>query len=171
MKSFTQTRRLAIAALSVAFALSLGCSNKNFNDAGDVADGGSAISGKDKRKVQQTPSSVNLDRVHFEFNRFSLTDRAKKTIRRNFKKLKKHSKAQLVLEGHCDERGSNEYNLSLGERRSQSVKNYMVGLGFNARRTRTVSYGEERPRDLRSSEKAWSKNRRVEFIVPKVASR
>jgi len=71
----------------------------------------------------------------------------------------------LRIEGHCDERGTIEYNLALGERRANSVKNYLVNYGIDPNRLTTISYGEERPKDPRHNEEAWAKNRRVEFVI------
>ena len=77
--------------------------------------------------------------------------------------LKSNSGAMVTIEGHCDERGTNEYNLALGERRAESARAYLVDLGISASRLSTISYGEERPLDNRSNEEAWSKNRRGQF--------
>jgi peptidoglycan-associated lipoprotein len=71
----------------------------------------------------------------------------------------------VTIEGHCDERGTIEYNLALGERRAKSARDYLIRFGLDRKRFKTVSYGEERPVDLRQNEEAWAKNRRAEFVV------
>ncbi|MCG2753708.1 MAG: OmpA family protein [Desulfobacteraceae bacterium] len=77
----------------------------------------------------------------------------------------RQNEGDIIIEGHCDERGTNEYNLALGDRRAMSAKTFLVDLGISAARVRTVSYGEERPIDPDSSEAAWTKNRRAHFVV------
>ena len=79
--------------------------------------------------------------------------------------MKKYPAMQVTIEGHCDERGTAEYNLALGERRALSAKTYLVSLGIPAERVRTVSYGKEFPFDPGHNEEAWSKNRRAHFVI------
>ncbi|RKX65746.1 MAG: peptidoglycan-associated lipoprotein Pal, partial [Thermodesulfobacteriota bacterium] len=79
--------------------------------------------------------------------------------------LKEHPEVHLLIEGHCDERGTEEYNLALGERRANSAKEFLVNLGIDPKRISVISYGEERPVDPRSCEEAWAKNRRDHFVI------
>jgi peptidoglycan-associated lipoprotein len=79
--------------------------------------------------------------------------------------MARHTDRQLLVEGHCDERGTDEYNLAIGERRALAVRRYLVALGVAADRVHTISYGEEKPADPASAESAWAKNRRAEFKV------
>ena len=79
--------------------------------------------------------------------------------------MKENPRAKIIIEGHCDERGTNEYNLALGDRRAFSSKSFLVDLGISDSRLRTVSYGEERPLDPGSDEGAWAKNRRAHFVI------
>ena len=79
--------------------------------------------------------------------------------------LESHPDVQILIEGHCDERGTREYNLNLGQRRANSVKEYLVGKGIDPNRLHTISYGEERPIELGMSESAYAQNRRVQFLV------
>jgi peptidoglycan-associated lipoprotein len=72
---------------------------------------------------------------------------------------------EIIIEGHCDERGTNEYNLALGDRRAESVKVFLLDLGINNSRLKTISYGEERPADSEHTETAWAKNRRAHFLI------
>ena len=104
---------------------------------------------------------VNVgDRVFFDFNKANLTDKAQETLDKQADWLQRWSEAQITVAGHCDERGTREYNLALGERRANSVKDYLVSKGIAASRIKTISYGKERPAVLGSNEWAWSQNRR-----------
>lgn len=104
---------------------------------------------------------VNVgDRVHFGFDRFDLTNEARDILGRQAEWLKQHGAIAVTIAGHADERGTREYNLALGERRAISVRNYLIALGIDPARIRTVSYGKERPVDPGSTEGAWGKNRR-----------
>jgi len=106
-----------------------------------------------------------LGDVYFDFDRADLTEQARARLARNAEFLRSHPEFQLSLEGHCDERGTNEYNLALGERRAAAAKDYMVSLGVAAARLRTISYGEERPQCTASDESCWSLNRRAHFMI------
>ena len=117
--------------------------------------------GSDKRQasVEHFQSQVG-DRVFFGFDRFDLSPEARDVLERQSEWLKRFPIITITVAGHSDERGTREYNLALGERRANSVKNYLVALGVDSNRIRTVSYGKEKPVDPRSTEAAWSKNRR-----------
>jgi peptidoglycan-associated lipoprotein len=104
-----------------------------------------------------------LERVQYEFDQFTLTDEARMILGQNAEYLKANGAVQVVIEGHCDDRGSDEYNLALGERRAMAAKKYLVSLGISGKRLSTISYGEEKPLDSRSNEQAWAANRRAEF--------
>ncbi len=104
---------------------------------------------------------VNVgDRVHFGFDRFDLTNEARDVLRGQAEWLKQYGSIAVTIAGHADERGTREYNLALGERRAISVRNFLIALGIEPNRVRTVSYGKERPVDPGSTEGAWAKNRR-----------
>ena len=114
--------------------------------------------------VEKTASGPDsLVTVHFGFNDSSLSDEARSAMSSNAEYLGIHKKMRVQIEGHCDERGSTEYNLSLGERRAMSVKNYLVKLGVEPNRLEIISYGEERPAETGASEDVWAQNRRAEF--------
>ncbi|TAN55438.1 MAG: peptidoglycan-associated lipoprotein Pal [Magnetospirillum sp.] len=100
------------------------------------------------------------DRVFFDFDKHALRADAKATLAKQAAWLKQYPNYSMTLEGHCDERGTREYNLALGERRANSVKEFLVANGVAAARVKTVSYGKERPVALGSNEAAWSQNRR-----------
>ena len=101
--------------------------------------------------------------VYFEYDRFNLTSKSIQALKGVSELMKRNSKITISIEGHADERGTREYNLALGQRRAESVGNYLVANGINRNRLITKSYGEERPLSLGSNDTAWSKNRRVEI--------
>ncbi len=106
-----------------------------------------------------------LARVHFEFDSSALSSDARATLEKNAKTIKSGRKMRVLVEGHCDERGSNEYNIALGERRARAVIDYLVNLGVQRSRLEMKSWGEERPLNSQSSESAWKANRRAEFVI------
>jgi peptidoglycan-associated lipoprotein len=103
--------------------------------------------------------------IHFEFDKSRLLPEAKEILRRQAEWLKVHPDVSVIVEGHCDERGTSRYNMALGDRRARSTKGYMVELGIAPERLTTVSYGRERPADPDHDERAWAKNRRAEFLL------
>jgi peptidoglycan-associated lipoprotein len=103
--------------------------------------------------------------IHFEFNKWNITPESKPILEGIASLLKQNPDWRVLVEGHCDERGTNEYNLGLGENRAQSTKRYLVSLGVRETRFQTRSYGEERPMAFGHNEAAWAKNRRSEFRV------
>ena len=108
-----------------------------------------------------------LKTIYFDTNRHEIRDDQKSALAANAEKLNGSSLAsfKVVIEGHCDERHTSEYNMSLGDRRANSIKQYMINLGLPASRIRTLSYGEERPTDPAHNEEAWARNRRAEFLL------
>lgn len=106
------------------------------------------------------------ERIHYEFDESDITDEAAQTLQRKAEVLRANPGLRIVIEGHCDERGSNEYNMALGQRRAESAVNYLLDAGVPEESiVRTVSYGEERPLVDRSDEEAWAMNRRAEFVI------
>jgi|TARA_B100001769_G_C21966391_1_gene519918 peptidoglycan-associated lipoprotein len=101
--------------------------------------------------------------VYFEYDQFNLTSKSIQALKGVSELMKKNSKITILIEGHADERGTREYNLALGQRRAESVANYLISNGINRNRLITKSFGEERPLSLGSNDTAWSKNRRVEI--------
>jgi len=113
-------------------------------------------------------SEALFDKVYFDFDSSALSQKSRDTLAANADVLlKKQPGMKVLIEGHCDERGSAEYNLALGERRAKSALNYLVNLGVPAGRLSTISYGKEKPADPGHDEAAWSKNRRAEFLIVK----
>ena len=106
-----------------------------------------------------------LKDVHFDFDKYDIRPGDAAILKGNAEVLKKYHGVKIQIEGHCDERGTNEYNLALGERRSNSTKNYLLSLGVSPERISTISYGEERPVDPGHTEEAWAKNRRAHTII------
>ena len=108
-----------------------------------------------------------LKDIHFGFDRYDLTEQAKRILEENAKWLKAHPEVKVVIEGHCDERGSEEYNLALGEKRAKSARDYLISLGISPEHLSIISYGESMPLDPRHCEEAWAKNRRAHFAIKK----
>jgi len=106
-----------------------------------------------------------LSTVYFEFDQYDLSDSTRAVLQANAQWLQGNPEYRIVVEGHCDERGTIEYNLALGEKRARAVVDYLADLGLGASRVRMITYGEERPEDPTSSEAAWSKNRRAAFVI------
>jgi len=106
-----------------------------------------------------------LDKIYFDFDSATLSDAARSTLAKNADMLAKNAAAKVRIEGNCDDRGSAEYNMALGERRAASAKQYLVTLGVKAERLSTISYGKEKPVVKGDDEAAWAKNRRDEFVV------
>lgn len=109
--------------------------------------------------------SALLKPIFFEFDRYDIRPGDAEILKANSDVLKKFPKVKIQIEGHCDERGTNEYNLALGERRANSTKTYLMSLGIAADRISTISYGEEKPHDPAHNEDAWAKNRRAHFVI------
>ena len=106
-----------------------------------------------------------LKDIHFNFDKYDIRPGDTVILKENAEILKKYLKVKIQIEGHCDERGTNEYNLALGERRANSTKNYLVSLGISPDRISTISYGEEKPLDPGHNEEAWGKNRRAHTVI------
>lgn len=109
------------------------------------------------------PQPIELTTIYFEFDSDRLTEDARRVLAENAALLQKEADKRIVIEGHCDERGSDSYNLALGERRAQATRAYLATLGVASQRCSVVSYGEERPAVVGHNEMAWDRNRRVEF--------
>lgn len=116
-------------------------------------------------KPLEKPSPAALQVVHFAYDQHLLSDEARNIIAANAAILKATGKVMFQLAGHCDERGSDQYNIALGERRAEAVRAYLLELGIDASRMETVSYGEERPVNPGHTEECWLQNRRVEFVL------
>lgn len=169
---------LMVAGMAVALAAC--SSNDKATDVGQVTtDGQMATTGTPTDMgatgavdpYGPTPGSqqdlvVNIgDRVFFGYDQYDLSAEAQTILKNQAAWLAKYPNVNFSIEGHCDERGTREYNLALGERRANSVKNYLTGLGVDASRINTVSYGKERPAVMGSNAEAWAQNRRAVSVV------
>jgi peptidoglycan-associated lipoprotein len=106
-----------------------------------------------------------LKDIRFDFDKYDVRPEDVETLKQNAALLAKNPKVKIQIEGHCDERGTAQYNLALGERRANSAKQYLITLGISADRLGTISYGEEKPADAGHNEEAWAKNRRAHFVI------
>jgi peptidoglycan-associated lipoprotein len=106
-----------------------------------------------------------LQDAYFDYDQSDLRDDARSALSANAEWLKKYPSIQILIEGHCDERGTSAYNLALGDRRANAARDYLVSLGISAARVKTVSYGKERPFCTESTETCWQQNRRAHFVI------
>ena len=166
----------------MALALAACSSNDKSADVGQVT-AGTANTGAGMETTPMDTSSTTLnqngpmpgtqqdlvvnvgDRVFFGYDQYDISSDAQKILQAQAGWLKKYPNVNVTIEGHCDERGTREYNLALGERRANSAKNYLVGLGIDASRIHIISYGKERPAVLGSTPEAWAQNRRAVTVV------
>lgn len=117
------------------------------------------------RQAQAARNMFENEDIAFDFDSAVLTYQAQSLLKAKATWLRNNSNETVIIEGHCDERGTNAYNLALGERRAESVKGFLSNLGISDSRLTTISYGEEKPLDSASNEEAWAKNRRAHFVV------
>jgi len=120
----------------------------------------------DIQALRRLINEGKINPVFFDYDSAELTIDARRTLEENAKWFRQFPGVKIVLEGHCDERGTEEYNLALGDRRAQAARDYLVQLGIRADLMETVSFGEERPFVMGSNEAAWAKNRRAHFTIP-----
>ena len=126
---------------------------------------------EEKEEVVVVPPPTKMDDmvmkedVYFDFDKSNLKPTAQESLLQKADWLRENSDVTVTIEGHCDERGTNEYNLALGDRRAESVKAFLVNLGISASRLTTISYGEERPVCFDANEECWAKNRRGHFTL------
>jgi peptidoglycan-associated lipoprotein len=158
-----------LMCLMAALVLVSACDTTGSNDGEGGANGGAGGAGGKMgaaRPGTQEDLVVNVgDRVFFTFNESTLSTEAQGTLDRQAAWLKKYPAVKVTVEGHCDERGTREYNIALGERRATAAKNYLVAAGISAARVSTISYGKERPAVVGSNEAAWAQNRRGVTVV------
>jgi peptidoglycan-associated lipoprotein len=163
-------RILSVAILSVAIA---GCASvgpepepePQTTRGGFGDEGGQTPPPRAPRPEPAPQAPPELGTIYFEFDDSSLRPDAKASLRASAEALKKNPNIRVEVQGNCDNRGTNEYNLALGDRRANSARRYLVDLGIKASRIDTVSYGEERPAVRGNNEVAWARNRRDDFVV------
>ena len=164
-------RPRSIAAVVIAAGLFAGCHHKPAEttkaEATPAATPAVANAGDEAARtgLPAPKETVTLATVYFDFDKATLRDDAKAALAKNADALKDNPEVTVRLEGNADERGSTQYNLALGDRRANAVKDYLTSLGIAGNRLETVSYGMERPVDKGHDEAAWAKNRRVELVV------
>ncbi len=120
---------------------------------------------KKEAEIKPEVKKIEFSDIHFDFDKYDIRDDAKPVLERLASWLKENPKARVLIEGHCDERGTNQYNLALGERRASATKNYLMALGISSSRIDTVTYGEERPLCREQTEECWQLNRRAHFVL------
>ncbi|MDI6845464.1 MAG: peptidoglycan-associated lipoprotein Pal [Candidatus Saccharicenans sp.] len=118
-----------------------------------------------KKTLEEINREKPLARIHFDFDKYDIRPDAVPILEANARWLKKFATVKILIEGHCDERGTEEYNLALGEKRAKSTMDYLVSLGISPDRIRIISYGKSQPLDPGHNEEAWAKNRRAEFLI------
>lgn len=168
-----RTPTIVLAGLVLALALSAGCaSRKQVSTTQAAPPPPPPVETKPETpppppaapEEKAPEEKLALQDAFFDFDDFSLRSDAKAALDADGKFLEKSSGVKVVIEGHCDERGSVEYNLALGEKRARAAKDYLVSFGISTGRITTISYGKERPFDTGHDESAWSKNRRAHFV-------
>jgi len=132
---------------------------------GESNTGASSLKQMQEGKSPVTPASSPLKDVFYEFDRYDLSADARSTLRANADWLKNNASARVEIEGHCDERGTSEYNLALGAKRAQAAREFLSSLGIPADRLSTISYGQEIPVCREHSEDCWKQNRRARFVI------
>ena len=183
-------RRYAIASAVVVLALAFfaGCGKKRRpvvtgTGAPPAGTTGRAAPGEAPQPVESGPDLAPVDAedfnvtdpltgeggpladIHFDYDQATLTEQARQILEKHALWLQSHREAKVMVEGHCDERGTAEYNLALGDSRARAARDYLVRLGVDGSRLNAVSYGKERPLDPASNEAAWARNRRAHFAV------
>ena len=182
-KMFDRVKMPLLGIVSLAFLFVIGgCPKSTPTPQGDAASQGTA-GGKGQEQSKTSESTTRggsledaskgklpvsdgpLKEVYFAYDSFDLRPDARATLKTNADWLKANSSARVEIEGHCDERGTNEYNLALGAKRAQAAKDYLISLGIPAARLSTISYGEELQVCKEQTEDCWQKNRRDRFVV------
>jgi peptidoglycan-associated lipoprotein len=117
------------------------------------------------KSLEEINLTAPLKMIHFDFDRYEIREDAKPVLQADATWLKKFSSIKVLIEGHCDERGTEEYNLALGEKRAKSTMDYLSSLGISPDRMKIISYGKSQPLDNGRTEAAWQKNRRAQFLI------
>lgn len=163
--------RKLITATVLVLAIA-GCKSKPKNEVSEGPGGGTPV---EQPGITQTPMEYGAEgsdsgkipglvTVNFDYDKSNISADARKKLQGNAEWIKNNPKVKVQIEGHCDARGSIEYNVALGERRANAVKSYLTSLGVAGERLSVISYGKEKPIDPADNEKAWAKNRRANFV-------
>ncbi|HTK68189.1 MAG TPA: peptidoglycan-associated lipoprotein Pal [Candidatus Eisenbacteria bacterium] len=174
MRRMPRIATLALAALLFGMLAGLGCSSRKQVTTADTTPPPPPPtetttpppppSEPPSETTAETNTATGLEDAFFDYDAADIRNDAKDALTNNGKYLSSHGSSNIVIEGHCDERGSVEYNLALGERRARAAKDFLVSYGVPATRLTTISYGKERPFDAGHDESAWAKNRRAHFV-------
>jgi peptidoglycan-associated lipoprotein len=159
---------LLVAALALLIA---GCGSRKKTektpspDVTQTTPDNNGETGRVPEPIDSEPMEIReLQDIHFDFDRYELRAGDREVLTNNGKWLTENSRVRVLIEGHCDERGTVEYNLALGEKRARTARDFLVSYGIAQDRLDIISYGKERPVDPRSTEDAWAKNRRAHFV-------
>ncbi|HUN56266.1 MAG TPA: peptidoglycan-associated lipoprotein Pal [Smithella sp.] len=141
--------------------------NKNINSTGQQNANAetTGINNAGETSSEARKGKEDLEDIHFDFDKYNIRQNDRTILSRDAAYLLKHKRVGIVIEGNCDERGTAEYNMALGEKRADEAKKYLVNLGVETKRIKTVSYGSEKPLDPGHDEEAWAKNRRDHFAA------
>ena len=168
MLSIKKIKNINLYNLFILVFLISSCSSMNVTEE-VVYDGGirtvEASMQENTELDYETKAIFTNATVYFEFDKFNLNSKSLQTLKSAVSAMKDNQSIRITIAGHADERGTREYNLALGEKRAQAVKNYLIGLGINPDRVSTISYGKERPAVVGSNDGAWAQNRRSVTIV------
>ncbi len=167
---------VSVAVLAMILMLGAGCAKKKVEaepmaqpatseKAGETVKGEDMEAAAKKKAMQAAMDTITNERIYFDFDKFELKAESKTVLAKKAELLKKYPAFKVLIEGHCDERGTEEYNLGLGEKRAKVAMEFLVIQGVDVSRLKIVSYGEERPTCTEKTESCWSKNRRDEFKV------
>jgi peptidoglycan-associated lipoprotein len=164
-----------VALFCIALAATAGCSSKKSGQAGagegagQLGESGTGAAGGSLQQFQQGTLGAGgqgpLSDIHFAYNEYTIQPQDGSILHSNATWLSQHANSRVQIEGHCDERGSEEYNIALGAKRAQAAKDYLVTLGISGDRISTISYGKELPLCTEHDESCWSQNRRDHFVV------
>jgi len=156
--------RFKIVSLIAVAGLVAACGTAPTSETAAVSGEGASMTGTATGTQEDLRVNVG-DRVFFAFDRYDLSAQARETLQKQAAWLQANSGVSVIIEGHCDERGTREYNIALGHRRASAAADYLMSLGIAKARMHLVSYGKERPEDPASNEVAWAKNRRAVMMV------
>lgn len=151
-----------LCVLLASLALVTGCGSKTIGNEGE---GNDPNGGSTPEQIAHASQVISEGIVYFDFDKFDIRPEYSEMLRQKSDLLKAHSSIRIRIEGHTDERGTEEYNLALGGRRASAAYDYLQRLGVNPSQMETISYGKQRPRAMGSGEEVWGKNRRDEFVI------
>ena len=149
--------------LVIVVGVFTGCDKKQLIQSDSNSEGSMSQLASSSSDAQNDGSG--LKSVFFDYNKYAIRVNDKKNLKYNAAYFLKNKKTTILIEGHCDERGTDAYNLALGDRRAKAAMQYLVSAGVSKKRLKTISYGESRPLDSGHDEAAWAKNRRTNFVV------